>query len=306
VRTPCIGPIVRCAIVRCLSGSRSRIGTEPVDLAAAIAFEAAEARAWTDLTAAVPAEHARKIGLEVDRVAGAVVVRCSGGGFERGLFNRPIGFGVFEPATREALAELLAGFRERSIERFIVPLQPHSRPAELARWLDAAGLSARGAWDRIVRDDQALADDAPAAPDGRLDVAGVDAGSVDEWADFLSEVYAVDAGPWLRALAGRAGWRHFLAREDGAIVAARSSYLAEEGALAFLGVDGPVPGVMTSDYAPDAAICRAIVADGLARRAAGFVADIEAPSPELDTPPYRDFAALGFMRPYARVHYVAA
>ena len=41
---------------------------------------------------------------------------------------------------------------------------------------------------------------------------------------------------------------------------------------------------MTDDYAPDAAILRAIVSDGLALGASGFIADIEAPSPGMDTP----------------------
>src|SRR5205814_961053 len=91
-----------------------------------------------------------------------------------------------------------------------------------------------------------------------------------------------------------AGWRHVLAREGGEIVAARSSYLPRKGALAFLAVDGPVPGVMTQDYGPDAALCEWLAADALARGAAGVVADIEAPSPALDTPAYEYFGSLGF------------
>ena len=50
-------------------------------------------------------------------------------------------------------------------------------------------------------------------------------------------------------------------------------------------------------------LCRAIVEDGLAHGASGFVADVEAPSPSLDTPAYEDFGRLGFTRPYARIHY---
>jgi hypothetical protein len=68
-------------------------------------------------------------------------------------------------------------------------------------------------------------------------------------------------------------------------------------------MDAPVPGIMTADYEPDAAICARIVADGVAGGVRGFVADIEAPSAELDTPAYRDFARLGFSRPYVRTHW---
>jgi hypothetical protein len=68
-------------------------------------------------------------------------------------------------------------------------------------------------------------------------------------------------------------------------------------------MDGPVPGVMTDDYAPDAALCAAIVADGVAQGVRLFHTDIEAPSARRDTPAYDSFASLGFRRPYTRTHW---
>ena len=79
-------------------------------------------------------------------------------------------------------------------------------------------------------------------------------------------------------------------------------YIGEEG-LAWLGMDGPVPGVSSDDYEPDAAICARIVEDGLKLQARGFLADIEAPSEAMDTPAYRYFPALGFRRHYIRTHW---
>jgi hypothetical protein len=73
--------------------------------------------------------------------------------------------------------------------------------------------------------------------------------------------------------------------------------------IAWLGMDGPVPGVHGPDYQPDAAICATIVADGLACGATAFIADIEAPSDAMDTPAYEYFGRLGFTRPYVRTHY---
>jgi hypothetical protein len=46
-----------------------------------------------------------------------------------------------------------------------------------------------------------------------------------------------------------------------------------------------------------------MVADGLARGAKRFIADIEAPSAAQDTPAYRYFGRLGFTLPYVRTHY---
>ena len=45
------------------------------------------------------------------------------------------------------------------------------------------------------------------------------------------------------------------------------------------------------------------MAEGLTLGARSFLADIEAPSPELDTPAYATFARLGFRRPYVRTHF---
>jgi hypothetical protein len=55
---------------------------------------------------------------------------------------------------------------------------------------------------------------------------------------------------------------------------------------------------------PDAAILPRIVADGLALGAAGFAADIEAPSPAQDTSAYATSARLGFRIPYTRTHHM--
>jgi hypothetical protein len=93
-----------------------------------------------------------------------------------------------------------------------------------------------------------------------------------------------------------------VARESREIVAARGMYLGPDG-MAWLGMDGPVPGLATDDHEPDAALCDVAVRDGLARGARGFLADIEAPSPARDTPAYEHFARLGFRRPYVRTHY---
>lgn len=126
--------------------------TRPVGSAEAAAIEAVEARAWADLVAAAPAGYAARIGLAAERAGDAIVVHCAGGGFDRGLFNRPIGLGVVAPATRDAVRDIVAGFRRSGATRFMLVSQPHCRPAEYERWLADEGLLQRGAWDRVVRD----------------------------------------------------------------------------------------------------------------------------------------------------------
>ncbi len=80
----------------------------PVDLCTAAAIEAAEARAWADLYAAAPADWSAAAGLGAQEVGGAFVVRWAATG--RRYFSRTIGLGVFEPANRAAIEEIIDGF----------------------------------------------------------------------------------------------------------------------------------------------------------------------------------------------------
>ena len=269
---------------------------EPVDLAGAAAIEAVEARAWRDMFEAVPAEFASAAGVGSREVAGALVINWAATG--RRYFSRAIGLGVLEPATEAAIDDILDGFGRAGIDMFLLQSQPHCRPGEYERWLGDRGLEPFDAQDRIVRDGR------PAAPAEALEFAveRVTATTADQWAGFIQRVYRLDTGAWLEALVGRPGWHHYVARDGAEIVAARSMYIGPDR-MAWLGIDGPVPGVHWDRYEPDAALCTHIVEDGLARGASGFIADIEAPSDEMDTPAYELFARLGFSRPYVRTHW---
>lgn len=276
------------------------IDTTPIDRGRAAAIEATEARAWVDLYAAAPAEWAREVGhgwLEID---GALVLHWGATG--RRYFSRAIGLGVIAPASEGALDATLGLWRERGIEMFLVQSLPHCRPARYEGWLRDRGLEPFDAQDRVVRGGEPVPP--PCAPEREIAVERVETDSAEEWSRFLQRVYGLDTGPWLPELIGRLGWSQYVAREGGEIVAARGMFLGAEG-IAWLGMEGPVPGIMTGDYEPDAALCARIVADGLSAGARGFIADIEAPSPELDTPAYGDFARLGFSRPYVRTHWTA-
>jgi hypothetical protein len=278
------------------------VETSPVDLATAAAYEGAEIRAWADAYAAIPPDYAPVLGADASEIAGTLVHRCRA---FRAYFNRAIGLGVIAPATPETVDAIIEHYRAADIPRFILQAMPQCRPAEFETWLLERGLRPVDAQDRVARGGEPLDVGAATTGERHFVVERVERDGRDEWADFLQRVYRLDAGPWLHELHGRLGWHQYVAREQGEIVAARGMYLGEDG-MAWLGMDGPVPGITTQDYAPDAALCAGIVADGLTRGARGFIADIEAPSQKMDTPAYQYFARLGFQRPYTRTHYTLA
>jgi hypothetical protein len=276
-----------------------RIDTTAVDHATAAAIEAAEARAWADLYTAAPKGWANEVELGWREIGGVLALHWAAAG--RRYFSRTIGLGTARPASETQLDEILALWQQLGIEMFLVQSLPHCRPDAYSDWLAERGLHAFDAQDRVVRGGEAGVPD-PVLTGREIAVERVTAKSAEEWADFLQRVYRLDTGPWLPRLIGRPGWHQYVAREGGEIVAARGMHIGQD-AIAWLGMDGPVPGVTTEDYEPDAALCSHVVGDGLSFGARGFIADIEARSNDMDTRAYDYFARLGFCRPYVRTHY---
>lgn len=276
------------------------IDTSPIPVHEAAVIEAAEAHAWSDLYAAAPARWAAEAGLGFRWIGPSLALHWAASG--RRYFSRAIGLGVTGIATEEQLAQTLALWRQLGIEMYLVQSLPHCRPDSYDQWLAERGLEAFDAQDRVIRGREPLSrqTDHLAHRDVRIETVTND--SADEWSLFMQETYRLDTGPWLPRLIGRPGWHQYVARESGQIIAARGMYIGANG-IAWLGMDGPVPGVMSSNYEPDAALCVAMVSDGLARGVQVFIADIECPSPQLDTRAYEYFSTLGFRRPYVRTHY---
>jgi hypothetical protein len=279
-----------------------------VDANAAARIEAAEAEAWADMYSAAPKDFAEQAGIQAREAAGALVLEWAATG--RRYFSRTIGLGVAQPATEGAIDDILHCYERAGITMFLLQSLPHCRPAAYDQWLLDRGLEPFDVQERVVRGgrplswqpDERVEHELGVNPDRALAVTRVDRADVDEWADFLQRVYQLETGPWLQELHKRPRWHQYVVREEGRLVAARGMYIARDG-TAWLGMDGPVPGVHADDYEPDARLCAAMVADGLARGATAFIADIEAPSDEMDTPAYHYFGRLGFTFPYVRTHF---
>jgi hypothetical protein len=282
-----------------MSTEYATMDTTPVDDDAAATWEAAEARAWADLYAAAPAEWAAGAGVATRWFGDTLAIHWAVTG--RRYFSRAIGLGVTAPATEASLDEILALWERLGISMCLVQSMPQCAPAVYTDWLRERGLEPFDQQDRIVRAEGASTAD-PFRSERELTVERVRPETADEWSQFLQRVYRLDTGPWLPLLVDRPGWHQYVAREHGEIVAARGMYICGDG-IAWLGMDGPVPGIMTQDFEPDAAICSRIVADGPGLGVGTMITDIEQPSAGLDTPSYSYFGALGFSRLYTRTHW---
>lgn len=276
------------------------IDTAPLGPRAVARLEAAEARAWADCYAAAPAAFAAGAGVSTRWVGRTLVLSWAATG--RRYFSRAIGLGVVEPASEATIDDIVEGHRRAGISMFLLQSMPQCRPASYEAWLRDRGLEPFDAQDRVARGAEPPAASSEARGDRVITAERVERDTAEEWSDYLQVVYGLDTGPWLPELVGRPGWHQFVAREGGRIVAARGMFIGLDG-IAWMGMDAPVPGLMTDDYEPDASLCAAMVTHGLERGARAFIADIEAPSAAMDTPAYEYFGRLGFTRPYVRTHW---
>ncbi len=271
---------------------------EPITLELAAKLEAFEVGAWVDMYKAAPADFAAQFGLEIFHLGNLVLTRCPKIPFVH--FNCLKNLGIAEPASEAQLDAAIALYREAGIGRFTVYHNPHCQPSPLKTWLEARGLHTKGGWERIYRDDRALGGNVLEPPPG-FEGEKVNAANAHEWASFIDQSYGLPTSPWLLTWIGRPGWHNYLLRHNGQIVAVRSMY-AKEG-MAWMGVEAPVPGIMAPSFDLDIQLCQVMVREGLELGVRYFVADIEAPTPAMNTPAYRNFEALGFKRPYFRSHY---
>ncbi|MBX7223509.1 MAG: hypothetical protein K1Y36_26585 [Blastocatellia bacterium] len=262
-------------------------------------IEMSEAAAWLDMYEAIPPAFAKQFRLQAKQIGELVMLQCGAIPFIH--FNCVMGVGLVEPLTEAVLDDLLDTYRTDAVNTCFFHHIPHCQPAEMPFWLAARGLKFQSSWDRIFRDGQPLPADLPSIKPG-LAVAEITPETGSLWADFIVGVYHIPTKPWLEALVGRPGWHHYVLRREEEIVAARSMYLGP-GGTAWFGIDAPVPGLMGPTFDLDFELCRRMVADSLNRGTRLFIADIEAPDPEQQTPAYGYFADLGFQLAYLRKNY---
>jgi len=273
--------------------------TENVSPEFAAKIETSEVNAWVDMYAAAPADFARQFDLEIKQVQNIVLTRCKKIPFVH--FNCVKNLGMNEPASESLVDDLISIYREAGVRNFTFYHIPHCQPSALPEWFKARGFHPRGGWDRIYRNNDTLFKPAM-EPNENFKVEKVTQATGAEWAGYIDSVYGLPTTPWLLALVNRQGWHHYMLRKGTEIAAVRTIYVHSDG-MAWLGIDAPVPGIMAPSFDLDLQICQAIVKDGIDMGVRYFVADIEAPTPEMNTPAYHNFEALGFKRIYFRSHY---
>jgi GNAT superfamily N-acetyltransferase len=141
--------------------------------------------------------------------------------------NLASGLGLGQPATEQVVDDVLA-FYGPGHAPFVVAVDPEARPLALAGWLEARGLRRRLIMPRCQR----VPDAPPDAEPGPFRIEDVGPGSGDAYAAVAGHGLPASVARGVAALAGRPGWRHFLAW-DGPTAIAAAALFVQEGVACF-------------------------------------------------------------------------
>ena len=202
----------------------------PADLSPDTArwLEMAEARAYADTYAAAAELPGNPAGANTAVIGGAIAHGLTVLDFF--FFNRVVGLGVEQPATRADTAAAAAFFRDLGLTQAAIHVAPGARPAELTAWLEAEGFKQGSRWVKVWHDLKEIA-----APSAALRIERVGPESATAFRDVCLAAFEMpDAvAPLVTATVGRPGWSHYLGFDGDVPVS--TAVLRVEGDIAWLG-----------------------------------------------------------------------
>ena len=261
--------------------------------------EKAEINGYTEFvdSALENPEIARRIGIGLHRAGTATALLM--GSFEALMFNRVIGLGLGQPATKVEVDELIESYRQAGIKRYGFQLIPGAQPAGLPGWLGKQGFRAGDNWAKCIRGNepapqvQTDLEIKPVGPEEAGAFARI-ACNVFHLPDFLQ--------PWTASLVGRAGWNHYMAYDGSKPVATGSLFVRNE--VGWLG-----SGATLHEYrqrGAQGAIMARRIKDGLEQGCRWLVTETPEDTPARPNPSYHNMRRTGFKLAYLRRTYLSS
>ena len=205
----------------------------PADLSPDVArwLEMAEARAYGDAYAAVGELPGNPLGASTAVIGGGIAHALTI--LEFFFFNRVVGLGVEQPATRADVTAAAAFFHNLGLTQTAIHVAPGVQPPELPMWLAAEGYKQGGRWVKVWHDLRDIA-----APSAALRIERIGPESATTFGEVCLAAFEMpDAvGALVTATVGRPGWSHYLGFDGDEPVSVAA--LRVDGGVAWLGYGG--------------------------------------------------------------------
>jgi GNAT superfamily N-acetyltransferase len=253
--------------------------------------EETEAMAYADLLRAAPPEWQ----CQAERTPAGWLLLAPG--LDILVFNRLVGCGIVEPAQRSDVEAAVARFQRAKLTKFGVQLSPAAQPPGVSRWLTEAGLAIRDRWTKLYRPASGVD---PVQTNLAVHLAGVEVRKI--FAEIITTGFGmpVDARPWIESIAGRSGWRCYLAWKDSEPVAGAALYV--HGEIAWLGVTSTLPAARRQGA--QGALLRRRIEDARRLGCRWLVTETAEELPTRPNPSYHNVRRAGFTVAYQRPNFM--
>jgi GNAT superfamily N-acetyltransferase len=257
--------------------------------------ERMEMEYWRDFYEAVPPAVAARFGHAIETAEGAylAIIRK----VDVLMFNRVLGLGLEKPVTQAQLDGIVVRYKGAGVPRFFVPLSPAAEPAEVREWLLARGLRRYNRWAKLERGVDAIPE---VSTDATIEEVGPESASA--FARVLRGGFDLPEGfePWVEAMIGRPGWRHYMAWLGGEPVGTGSLYV--KGEWASLGFAATLPSARGRGVQSALIVRRMKDAASMGCRCLSV--ETAEDNPEKPAPSFHNVTRLGFKVGYHRDNYL--
>jgi hypothetical protein len=283
-----------------MKDSSEHISTSPT-LSLTLAIEETERNAWRNMYQESPKDFNEHFSLETLDYEELTLLTVPA--LPLGLFNKVYLGGLYRPLSDNQIAYIKDFFVSRKAQKFLILVTDFSQPQDVENRLKNQGFELSSLTDKVYCNPQTSQIPTDSLPGGQV-TEEVNPTNAPEWADFICTTYeGLPNQPWLIALVNRKGWYHVVLRKQGKIIACRSMYI-DENQRAWLGIDAPIPGLMTDNFEADYFLCRHLLQIAQAKGVTFMNSCVEAVSESKDSPAYQYYYRLGFAHAYTRRYFI--
>lgn len=257
-----------------------------------------EELAWWDIYKAAPDEYAQQHEVRSVRLPGGTCFAHKN--LPTWDFNRVLKLGISSPVTEPLLKEIQSWMQKHASPAYNIGVDPNTQPEQIPQWLRASGLTISGAgMTRFFYDGP----DRTALIDSRLKVREVQPHERDLLGTLVRTAFDLPEGfdTWFGQLAGRPGWRIFIACDGAAPVGIGAMYVKD--GLAWLGLGGTLKNHRRQGAQSLLLSRRVIEAKKLGITSIHIETESPAPGASTDSS-YRNILKAGFKILFCRNHYM--
>lgn len=212
------------------------------------------------------------------------------------LFNRAIGFGVFNEAKKETLDKILQLYQANEIKNFAIQLTPFAKPKDISTWLEEYALIQSFDWVKVFRSTHDIIE----VPT-EFKIEQIDKKQAEVFAKTVVKAFNMPESliPWLKSNVDMPNWCHYLAYDKKEAVSASALFIKDD--IAWLGLGSTLPSHRKKGYQ------RAMMNHRI-KEAKKYDCKIVCTEtgnlPNEDNPSLRNMFRTGFQQAYLRANYI--